>query len=165
VSSAGKSTTTRSSEQARSILAEADIKPGGDSPRVAAGSTGPAIIRAVIAAINERTLPAVYVTDGQVVHVEEISGAAAPGSGEDNAPLPVAARELNRHGLAALLARHTFNASRRPPVSRAKVIPGFRCRCQSTPHRAAEPAAKATGHLNSALTNPARFRSYRPLRP
>lgn len=76
-------------------------------PRIEIGN-GPASIRAITEAISQRQLPEVYVTNGRVVHVEEVSGSAAVIAGNDDSPLSVTASEVGPPGLAALLADHTF---------------------------------------------------------
>ncbi len=81
--------------------------------RVRAG-TGPETIRAVVQAIDARKLPETYVTDGRVVHVEEVSGAATALAGDEDSPLPVVASEVKPPELAALLAQHTFTYKKRP---------------------------------------------------
>jgi hypothetical protein len=70
--------------------------------------SGPATIRALAKAIDGRQLPGVYVSDGQVVHVEEVSGAAAAAAVDEDSPLPVTASPVTAPGLARLLADHTF---------------------------------------------------------
>ena len=76
-------------------------------PRIEIG-TGPATIRALTEAINKRKLPSLYVTDGQVVHLGEVSGSAAAESGDDDSPLPVAAAPVAAPLLARVLAEETF---------------------------------------------------------
>jgi hypothetical protein len=67
-------------------------------------------IRVVQAAINDRRLPNVYVTNGALVELTPVSGdASAAGlSAEDQPPLPVISATLTTDGLAALLAEHTY---------------------------------------------------------
>lgn len=100
-------------------VAEARRRAQGASerPGVRVGS-GPETIRAIQNLINERKLPQLYVADGRLVHIEEVSGAAAAVTGEEDSPLPVAATELDRHLLASLLARHTrtYELKSRPGV-------------------------------------------------
>jgi hypothetical protein len=78
--------------------------------------SGPETIRAIQDLINEGKLPQVYVADGRLVHIEEVSGAAAAVTGEEDSPLPVTASELDRHLLASLLARctKTYQLKSRP---------------------------------------------------
>lgn len=78
-----------------------------DKPRVQIGS-GPETIRALTEAINARHLPDVYASDGQVVHVERVSGSAAAAAGDEDSPLPVVASTVGAPELARLLADHTF---------------------------------------------------------
>jgi hypothetical protein len=66
------------------------------------------VIRTIADLLNGRELPEVYVQDGRVVHVEQVSGAPRPASGEEDSPLPVVASEVDHHMLAKLLAQHTF---------------------------------------------------------
>lgn len=70
--------------------------------------SGPETIRKIQDLVNGRKLPQIYVADGRLVHIEEVSGAAAAVTGEEDSPLPVVASELDRHLLASLLARHTL---------------------------------------------------------
>jgi hypothetical protein len=85
----------------------ASIRKVENKPWVRAG-TGPETIRAVTEAIDGRKLPETYITDGRVVHVEEVSGAGDTVAGDEDSPLPVVASEVKPPMLAALLARHTF---------------------------------------------------------
>jgi hypothetical protein len=85
----------------------ASIRKVENKPWVRAG-TGPETIRAVTDAIDGRELPETYITDGRVVHVEEVSGAGDAVAGDEDSPLPVVASEVKPPMLAALLARHTF---------------------------------------------------------
>lgn len=77
------------------------------NPRIATGSD-PATIRALIRAIDANRIPDVYVTSGQVVHVEQVSGSVAAVAGDEDSPLPVTATEVRSAELAALLAGHTY---------------------------------------------------------
>lgn len=86
---------------------------GRGRKRVLAGS-GPDVIRSVADLLNGRELPGVYVQDGRVVHIERVSGAAPPVTGEEDSPLPVVASAVDEHVLAKMLARHTFTYRRRP---------------------------------------------------
>ncbi len=90
-----------------------------DRPRVKVG-TGPESIRVLAAAVDAGVLPQTYVTDGLVVHVEQVSGttAAAPAgpdggagpavAGDADSPLPVVATPVTPPVAAGLLAEHTF---------------------------------------------------------
>lgn len=78
-------------------------------PRIRAGSP-PATIRAITAALDSGKIPELFVSDGRIVHIEEVSGSAsaiAAGADEDS-PLPVAATEIGPAELAALLASSTY---------------------------------------------------------
>ena len=86
---------------------ELDNPVSGDPPQIEIG-TGPATIRAIAEAIDNRKLPDVYVSDGRVVHVEQVSGSAAAEAGDDDSPLPVTASAVNAPSLARLLAEHTY---------------------------------------------------------
>jgi hypothetical protein len=79
------------------------------NPRIKAGSP-PATIRAITAALDSGKIPDLFVSDGRVVHVEEVSGsvsAIAAGTDEDS-PLPVTATQIGPYELTALLASSTF---------------------------------------------------------
>lgn len=90
-------------DHAAEILARAGIE---DLPQIETGS-GPATIRALHEAIDAGKIPDTYVSGGQVVHVERVSGAVTGASGEEDSPLPVTASKVDSPGLAALLAAHT----------------------------------------------------------
>jgi hypothetical protein len=92
-------------KNADEILAAAGVDPG--KTRIKVGS-GPSTIRALTEAVNDCKLPEVYVSDGQVVHVEEISGSAMATAGDEDSPLPVTATRVGAAELAALLADHTY---------------------------------------------------------
>ncbi len=83
------------------------VRAVASKPEIELG-TGPATIRAVAEAINGRQLPDVYVSAGQVVHVEEVSGAVTAAAGDEDSPLPVTASEVVPPLLAGLLADHTY---------------------------------------------------------
>lgn len=85
-----------------------------NKPRIKTGS-GPATIRAVTAAIDTGKIPGLYVCDGRIVHIGEISGSAAAvaGSADEDSPLPVAATEIGPAELAALLASATYTYTTR----------------------------------------------------
>jgi hypothetical protein len=99
----------RARERAAEILDAAGI---GDHPRIEVGS-GPATIRALRAAIDAGKIPDTYVSGGQVVHVEQISGTAGATAGDEDSPLPVSASTMAPAGLAAQLAAHTFTYKKR----------------------------------------------------
>ncbi|MFI7302968.1 hypothetical protein ACIBM8_07130 [Micromonospora aurantiaca] len=69
--------------------------------------TGPESIRALKAALVDGLLPDTYVSAGQLVHMEAVSGDLAPAADEDS-PLPVSASVINAAGLAGLLAEHAY---------------------------------------------------------
>lgn len=92
--------------------------PGGDLPRVEVGN-GPETIRAVREAVGDGVLPAVYVTDGRLVHVEEVSGTASHDAGDENAPLPVTPSLVTPPKLAVLLADHTYTFRRKKGSGKA----------------------------------------------
>jgi len=76
-------------------------------PRIEVGS-GPATIRAVRAALDAGTIPDTYVSGGQVVYVEQVSGTAGAGAGNEDSLLPMSASTLTPAGLAAVLADQTY---------------------------------------------------------
>jgi hypothetical protein len=69
-------------------------------------SGGPDAIRKLSAALAARAIPDLYVTNGQLVRVERVSGTAAVDL-DDDMPLPVTASPLTTALLAKLLATHT----------------------------------------------------------
>jgi hypothetical protein len=68
-------------------------------------SSDPDAIRTLTELLDQRGIPDTYVRDGELVAVEPVSG-SAPASGEDDAPLPLAASRVTVPRLAALLAEH-----------------------------------------------------------
>jgi hypothetical protein len=70
---------------------------------------GPAGIRALSSALDAGLLPDTYVSDGDLVHMETVSG-GAPGDPavDEDAPLPIAAAKLTTASLALLLAHHSW---------------------------------------------------------
>jgi hypothetical protein len=76
-------------------------------------SSGPEAIRVLAERIGAGLLPETYVTDGRVVHVEEISGSAVAAAGDEDALLPMAPAVLGPAGLARLLAEHTYTYRQR----------------------------------------------------
>jgi hypothetical protein len=72
------------------------------------GAGAPATIRALRQAIGAGIIPGTYVSGGQVVAIERISGTPGALAGDEDSPLPVTATVLRAAGLAALLAEHTF---------------------------------------------------------
>lgn len=83
-----------------------------DRPRIQAG-TGPVTIRAISEAMNAGRIGQVYVSAGQPVRVEQVSGTAGAVAGDEDSPLPVTASVLTPPGLARLLADQTFTFRRR----------------------------------------------------
>ncbi|MFE3777888.1 hypothetical protein ACFXPA_07010 [Amycolatopsis sp. NPDC059090] len=75
-------------------------------PRLRTGAA-PETIRVLTAALDARIIPDTYVSDGAPVVVEEVSGAAGPTAGDDDAVLPLSASPLKPALLAGLLAEHT----------------------------------------------------------
>jgi hypothetical protein len=69
---------------------------------------GPQAIRALRELLLGNVLPQVYVSAGQIVAVEQVSGSAGIGAGDEDAPLPVAAATMTPPVLAHLLAQHTY---------------------------------------------------------
>jgi hypothetical protein len=86
-------------------LAEVDATT--KQPEIPVGS-GPETIRAIAQAIDSRKLPGVYVTDGQVVRVEEVSGAAVAAAVDEDSLLPVTSSPVTAPSLARVLAEHTY---------------------------------------------------------
>ncbi len=76
-------------------------------PEIEVGS-GPHTIRGLTEAINKQMLPGVYVTDGQVVHLGEVSGSATAEAGDEDSPLPIAASPVAAPLLARILAEETY---------------------------------------------------------
>lgn len=77
--------------------------------RIKTGS-GPATIRAITAAIDSGEIPDLFVTDGRIVHIGEVSGSASAiaGAADEDSPLPVSATEVGPAELAAILASSTY---------------------------------------------------------
>ncbi|MFB6396811.1 hypothetical protein [Polymorphospora lycopeni] len=92
--------------------------------------TGPETIRVVKNALQNGLLPDTYVSAGDLVHMETVSGGLSGGVDEDS-PLPVSASRLNPAGLAGLLAEHAYvyrlrtrkNNSGDPEVVEEEVTP------------------------------------------
>lgn len=96
----------RAANRAGKILEEHGVK---GRQRIKTGSP-PATIRAISSAIDSGKIPETYVTDGRVVHVEEVSGSAAAiaGGGDEDSPLSVTASQVKPPELASLLASSTY---------------------------------------------------------
>ena len=123
-----------------------------DKPKIEVG-TGPETIRALTEAINKQQLPRVYVTDGQVVHLSEVSGSATAEAGDEDSPLPVAAQPVAAPLLARILAEETFTWKMRqrtikvPDGQDAKGNPKFRTETQVYEEEATPPAQLLTAAL------------------
>jgi hypothetical protein len=70
-------------------------------------SDGPDAIRKLSAALTAGAIPDLYVTSGQLVRIERVSGTTAVDL-DDDMPLPVTASPLTTALLAKLLAEHTY---------------------------------------------------------
>lgn len=80
---------------------------GTDGRRCVRVGTDPDAIRILTDAVDARLLPDTYVTDGQPVVIEAVSGAAGGATaGDEDVALPLAANPLRPPLLAALLAEH-----------------------------------------------------------
>lgn len=123
-----------------------------DRPRIQVG-TGPETIRALTEAINKQQLPGVYVTDGQVVHLGEVSGSAAAEAGDEDSPLPIAAEPVAAPLLARILAEDTFTWRMRqrtvkvPDGLDANGKPKFRTETEEYPEEATPGAQLLTAAL------------------
>jgi hypothetical protein len=91
-------------DHADEILAAAGID---GLPEIEVGA-GPLTIRAIREALDAGVIPGTFVSGGQVVHAEQVSGSVRAASGQEDSPVPVAATCLDAAGLAALLAARTF---------------------------------------------------------
>ncbi|XVV14426.1 hypothetical protein ACQP2X_08805 [Actinoplanes sp. CA-131856] len=67
--------------------------------------TGPETIRTLKRELTGGLLPDTYVSAGELVHMETVSGGLA-GAADEDSPLPIAASSLNPAGLAGLLAEY-----------------------------------------------------------
>ncbi|MFC4943238.1 hypothetical protein [Pseudonocardia sp. GCM10023141] len=77
----------------------------GGRPRVRVGAD-PESIRILTDVVDAGLLPDTYVTDGQPVVIEAVSGAGGPAAGDEDVALPLSASPLRPPLLAALLAEH-----------------------------------------------------------
>jgi hypothetical protein len=75
-------------------------------PRIQA-ETAPDTIRTLRTELDAGVLPGTYVTAGELVHVEEVSGTPGTVAADADVPLPVASRPLTPASLRLLLAQHT----------------------------------------------------------
>lgn len=72
-------------------------------------SNGPNTVRVLRAAIGKGLLPDTYVTDGQLVHVERVSGRTfGTGAADQDSPLPVAQSVSTPDLLASWLIDHAY---------------------------------------------------------
>ena len=123
-----------------------------DQPDIETG-TGPETIRALTEAINKQQLPAVYVTDGQVVHLGEVSGSATAEAGDEDSPLPVAAAPVAAPLLARILAENTNTFKMRQRTVRvldgsdAKGKPKFTTKVEEYKEETTPPAQLLTATL------------------
>lgn len=78
-----------------------------DRPRVETGS-GPETIRVLHRAIRGGILPDSYVSGGNLVHMETVSGGQTNPATDEDAPLPVTASTITSALLAGLLAEHAY---------------------------------------------------------
>jgi hypothetical protein len=78
----------------------------GSGRRKVRTGTDPETIRVLTREVNGGIIPDTYVANGAPVVVEQISGGADPGAGDEDVALPIAASALRPPLLASLLARH-----------------------------------------------------------
>lgn len=78
---------------------------GDDGRPVVRVESDPDTISTLTGLLDHRGIPDTYVRDGKPVLVEPISG-TAPASGDDDAPLPLAADRITPERLASALATH-----------------------------------------------------------
>lgn len=71
-------------------------------------STGPETIRVLKEAVTGGLLPDTYVSCGQLLHMETVSGGLSTGAADEDSPLPVAASLITPAVLAGLLADHAY---------------------------------------------------------
>lgn len=76
--------------------------------------SGPRAIRSLSAALLGGLLPDTYVQDGELVHMQTVSGGVGEPAADEDSPLPVAACRLTPASLARLLAQHAFVYKRVP---------------------------------------------------
>jgi len=86
-------------------VTDTDTDDGGGGRTTVRITGDPDAIRTLTAVLDERGIPDTYVRDGELIVVEPVSG-TAPATGEDDAPLPLAASRVTPPRLAALLAEH-----------------------------------------------------------
>ena len=88
-------------------MPDADSNTTGGKPSIQIGAV-PETIRVLKDEINNGALPEVYVTDGRLSIVEQVSGTANPDAGDRDKPLPVTSDVLTPPRLALQLAEHTY---------------------------------------------------------
>lgn len=93
-----------------------ESRTGGREP-ICLGAGGlPETIRVLGGSVGSQVIPNTYVTDGRVVHVDEVSGTAvAKVQGDEDSLLPVTSSTLTPPLLARLLAEHTYTHKRMTP--------------------------------------------------
>ncbi|HZM82918.1 MAG TPA: hypothetical protein VFC19_44955 [Candidatus Limnocylindrales bacterium] len=77
------------------------------APRIQVG-TGPETIRTLRTELADGLLPGTYVSAGDLVHMEAVSGSATTTAADEDSPLPIAASPVTPACLAGLLAQHTY---------------------------------------------------------
>ncbi|MBB5074557.1 hypothetical protein [Nonomuraea endophytica] len=70
--------------------------------------SGPETIRVLKGALADRLLPDTYVSSGDLVHMETVSGGQTSPAADEDSPLPVTASPLTPATLAGLLAEHAY---------------------------------------------------------
>jgi len=88
-------------------MPDADSNTTGGKPSIQIGAV-PETIRVLKDEINNGALPEVYVTDGRLSIVEQVSGTANQDAGDRDKPLPVTSDVLTPPRLALHLAEHTY---------------------------------------------------------
>jgi hypothetical protein len=76
-----------------------------DGRRTVRITSDPDAIRTLTGVLDDQGIPDTYVRDGELIVAEPVSG-TAPATGDDDAPLPLAASKVTPSRLAALLAEH-----------------------------------------------------------
>ena len=88
-------------------MPDADLNTTSGKPAIQIGAV-PETIRVLKDEINNGALPEVYVTDGKLSIVEQVSGTANQDAGDRDKPLPVTSDVLTPPRLALQLAEHTY---------------------------------------------------------
>jgi len=81
--------------------------PTAGIPRIQVG-TAPDTIRTLRTELTSGLLPGTYVSAGDLVHMEAVSGSATTAAADEDSPLPVTASPVTPASLAGLLAQHTY---------------------------------------------------------